>query len=283
MLITLLGTGTPILDPCRQGPAVLITIGPNQVLFDAGRGVATQLIRAGVEPWIVNPIFITHHHADHIGDLGDLILAAWNYGRTTPLQIFGPQGTAEIVSTLLDQIYIREIKFRLALKKTLGSEIIDIRELVKVTDIEPGLVYDNGIWQVKAEYVEHGHSIGLSQIDWPCLGYRVEAQNKIVAISGDAIVCKGLYRLAQGANALIQCCYLADAEITNSDLEFLSKYVIASSTQVGAFASRVKVKKLVLTHFRKKSDAMMRALESEIRNDYAGDLFLGQDLMVIKV
>ena len=84
MKITLLGTGGPRPDPRRQGPALVVAIGEERLLFDAGRGVAVQLLRAGVRLADVNPVFITHHHYDHIGDLGDLILSTWLEGRRQP-------------------------------------------------------------------------------------------------------------------------------------------------------------------------------------------------------
>lgn len=43
MLITLLGTGTPKLDLSRHGPAVLINIDNDLLLFDAGRVKKTQI------------------------------------------------------------------------------------------------------------------------------------------------------------------------------------------------------------------------------------------------
>jgi chromosome segregation ATPase len=49
MKVTLLGTGGPRPDPRRQGPATLIQVGEENLLFNAGRGVATQIVRAGVE------------------------------------------------------------------------------------------------------------------------------------------------------------------------------------------------------------------------------------------
>lgn len=282
MLITLLGTGTPILDLSRHGPAVSIAIDDDLLLFDAGRGVVTQLMRTGISPQSVNPIFITHHHADHIEDLGNLIISAWHSGREESLLIFGPKGTTEIVAALLNLIFDREIEFRLTLERALRSEVVDIRDIVKVTDVEPGLVFNGRTWKVLAEYVEHGHGLGLSQNDWPCLGYRVESQKKSVALSGDAIACDGLSRLAQGADVLIQCCYLAEAEITNNDSKLLSNVVIASSIEAGKIAARAGVKKLVLTHFRKKSEDMMHFLEADIRKNYDGDLCLGKDLMTIE-
>ena len=47
MKVTLLGTGTPILDIHRFGMSTLVEAGGQQLLFDAGRGVAIRLHQAG--------------------------------------------------------------------------------------------------------------------------------------------------------------------------------------------------------------------------------------------
>ncbi len=77
MKLTLPGTGGPLPDPSRHGSAAVLEIGDARLLFDTGRGVALQLVRAGVPIERVQPIFITHHHYDHIGDLADVILATF--------------------------------------------------------------------------------------------------------------------------------------------------------------------------------------------------------------
>jgi ribonuclease BN (tRNA processing enzyme) len=136
MRITLLGTGTPILDPTRQASATLVEIGTDKLLFDAGRGVTTQLLQVGVRPQEINPIFITHHHYDLIGNLGELLLTAWHNGRQTPLDLYGPPGTADIVAALLRQVYARDIAFALFTE----GDLVDIKELVRVRDITPGPV-----------------------------------------------------------------------------------------------------------------------------------------------
>ncbi len=43
MRVTLLGTGSPIPEPDRFGPATLVQAGGQNLLFDAGRGVTTRL------------------------------------------------------------------------------------------------------------------------------------------------------------------------------------------------------------------------------------------------
>lgn len=279
MRITLLGTGTPVIDSARQQSALLVDINDEKLLFDAGRGVTSQMARASILPQQVGSVFITHHHYDHISNLGEFLLTAWHNGREIPLNIYGPQGTAEIVAALLNQVYAHDIAFTLFNL----ADAVNIRDLVQVTEVASGWVRDSGMWKVFAEYVEHGNSLGLSHEEWPCLGYRLEAEGRIIAISGDTVACEGLDHLAQDADVLIQCCYLAEDEITTPASERQARYVIASSGQVGKIATHAKVKKLVLTHIRPKPEAMMRSLIEDVRKDYSGEVVLGEDLMVIDI
>ena len=79
---------------------------------------------------------------------------------------------------------------------------------------------------------------------------------------------------------MIQCCYLAEDEITNSDLKQLAEHVIATSGQVGKIANRNNVKKLLLTHIEPKSEEMMTSLIEDVKKDYDGEICLGEDLKV---
>jgi ribonuclease Z len=278
MKIVLLGTGGPRPDVRRHGPALVVRLGDENLLFDTGRGVVLQLVRAGVPLDAVNPVFLTHHHYDHIGDLGDVILSTWLQGRQGPLRIFGPEGLEAIVAALIDRVYAKDIEFRAK-----GEPAVGGWKPVTARDVGAGRVCEGAGWTVAAEHVVHGHGLGVPNFRWVCLGYRLEAEGKVVAISGDTIECEGLDRLARGADVLVQCCYLADAEITTPHAERLARYVHTSSSRVGKIAARAGVKRLVLTHFREKPDALLREIERDVRRDYDGPLVLGEDLVEIEV
>jgi len=84
--------------------------------------------------------------------------------------------------------------------------------------------------------------------------------------------------LARGADVLVLCCYLAQAEITNPYMEHLAKDTIACSDTVGKIAKQARVKKLVLTHFGPKPGAMMEEIASDVALDYDGHVILDTDL-----
>lgn len=279
MKVTLLGTGGPRPDPRRSGPALVVEIGDERLLFDSGRGVTTQLLRAGVRLSDVNPVFITHHHYDHIGDLDDMILSTWLEGRRRPLRVYGPSGIREIVDGLLNHVYAKDIMFR-----DQGEPGVGGWKPVEAVEVDAGVVAETPRWRVTAQRVVHGHGLDIPrELVWVALGYRVEADGKVLAISGDTIDCKGLDRLADGADVLVQDCYLADAELTNPHAQLLARHVHTTSGVVGKIATRNKVKKLVLTHFREKSAELMRSLEADVRRDWDGPLVLGEDLDAIEV
>jgi ribonuclease Z len=283
MKIVLLGTGTPAPDPNRLGSSVWIAVAETYLLFDVGRGASIQLIRAGLAARSIDYLFITHHHFDHIGDLGALLIDVWNSGRVEPLRIFGPPGTAAIVDALIEQVYKRHIDFRYKQAAAIGKIIPNIRDVIAVQDCVAGLVCTKPTWQVYADDVEHGHRLGLAREQWPCFGYRLESQGKVVAISGDTVACAGIDRLARDADILIQCCYLAEQEVNSPEEELLARDLIATADQAGQIAARAQVRKLVLTHFEQKPDALLQAMAADVRRHYDGEITLAYDLMEITV
>jgi ribonuclease Z len=280
MKLTLLGTGGPIPDVTRHGSAAVLEIGDARLLFDAGRGAVLQLTRAGIPVETVDPVFVTHHHYDHIGDLGDVVLTGWLQGRKRALRVYGPPGTSSIVTALIEQVYEPDIAFRSQGELGIGWAPVER------ADVASGLVHDGGAWRVFAEPVAHGHGLGYPDAfarRWACLGYRVEAEGKIVAFSGDSVACEGLDRLAGDADVLVQCCYMARAELTTPYFRRLAQETIACADTVGRIARQARVKKLVLTHFRPASDAMIRSIAVDVARDYAGPVVLGTDLTEVVV
>ena len=282
MKIIVLGTGGPRPDPRRMASTVLIRLGAENILFDAGRGVMVQMARAGVPLGSLRHVFLTHHHFDHIGDLYDVMLNSWLAGRREALEIRGPQETERLVRVLQTEVYDKDIAWRDQGEPTFGGWAP-----VLAQDIGAGPVLDTGHWRVSAEVVSHGDGLDLSaqlRARWTCLGYRFEAEGKVVAISGDTVPCPGLARLADSADILVQCCFLATPEIEGEHFRRLARHTLACGDSVGRIAAAAGVKTLVLTHHRPRSDdGMLAALERDVRADFHGRLIIAEDLTAIEL
>jgi ribonuclease BN (tRNA processing enzyme) len=272
--IVLLGTGGPRPDTARGATSLLIQAGDDNILIDAGRGVVRQLCALGVDLARIDPVLITHHHYDHIGELHDVILSSWLLGRARPLRLFGPPETRRVVDTLVHQVYDKDIEFRV------HESLNNAWQPVETTDILSGVVCETPNWRVIADIVDHGSRLDFPDAfkqRWICLGYRFECADGVIAVSGDTVDCPGLQRLAMGADILVQCCYLARPEIVTAQMQRLADYTLASADTVGRIATEAKVGTLVLTHHRQKSDAILEQMRQDVARDFSGPVLLGHD------
>src|SRR5262247_170105 len=103
-LVVMLGTGTPLPDPARSGPATAIVTHETAYLVDAGTGIVRRAAAArdkglkALEPTKLRIAFLTHLHADHTLGLPDLMITPWIMGRKEPLELYGPAGTRQMVA-----------------------------------------------------------------------------------------------------------------------------------------------------------------------------------------
>src|SRR6476660_2925256 len=137
--VILLGTaGGPILNPERLGISTLVVAGTEQLLFDAGRGLTFALARLSIPASTVTKVFLTHLHSDHIISIPELYLFPWaSQGRKTPLQIWGPEGTAAMIAKL-QEAFAFDIHIRRDVDEKFSPDGIRI----VATDVAEGTVYE---------------------------------------------------------------------------------------------------------------------------------------------
>src|ERR1700680_5264257 len=106
--VVLLGTGTPVPDPDRSGPATAIVVDDSAYLVDFGPGVIRRAESAAlsrrmpaVGPGNLKVAFVTHLHSDHTAGYSDLIFTGWTSGRQAPLEVYGPSGLLSMTEHIL--------------------------------------------------------------------------------------------------------------------------------------------------------------------------------------
>ena len=234
-----LGTGSPIPDPLRAGPATLVRAGGRDLLFDCGRAVLMRAASAGTGPMQFHTVFLTHRHSDHITDLNDVITMQWVMTPgPTPLRIVGPVGTQTLVDNTLAMLR-EDMGYRIAHHESLQYEPV-----VEVTEVTDGAITDDDDDGVRIECAPTDHSPVR-----PTVGYRIEADGKAVVIAGDTVPCEGLDRLCAGADLYVQTVVrdsvvkMIPAPRLQDVLDYHSSIEQAADT-----AQRNGVKTLVMTH-----------------------------------
>jgi len=238
--VTLLGTGSPLPDPNRAGPATLIQAGGEHYLVDAGRGVLMRLTAAGVPANQLTAVLITHLHSDHITDLNDVITSMWiTTFEPTPLRIIGPPGTRDVVGHILASLG-PDIGYRIAHHEDLvQGPLLEIVETdgIGTPDVSVGSVV------ITTSPTDH------RPVE-PSIAFRFDHDGVGVVVAGDTVPCDGLDELCVGAQALVHTTIRKDviANIPVPRLQDTLDYH-SSPEEAAQTASRAGLDTLVLTHY----------------------------------
>jgi ribonuclease BN (tRNA processing enzyme) len=279
--LVLLGTaGAPMPVAGRGGIASALIVGDRVFVIDCGRGAPSAFVDAGLDFRRLEAVFVTHLHADHVGDLPGMLLYPWGvrtgpHGPLAPIQVHGPAppgalpsgdaafhrettidpdraapGTADLVQSILAG-YAYHLNIM-----PLDARMPDAGGLVRAVDIpvpppaegeaqRPVVVMDDGSVRVTAIAVTHGHAV-------PALAFRFDTADGSVVFSGDTTVNDDLIALAHEADILVHCvadlAYLERHGTTGAELERMAG-LHTDVTEVGGVAERAHVNELILTHY----------------------------------
>lgn len=281
--VTLTGTGVPHPSPGRAGPGALVRHGDTMLQFDAGRGTVLRLADAGVEPYQLTALFVTHVHSDHLVDLADVAMTRWLQQQlhvTGPLTVYAVQGHAATFVEHMFDVYVDDIATRTAHVQAKPPEV-DLH--VIETPHVPAEVWRSADGSVRVEAVAVRHEPVVDAV-----AYRVITPDGVIVISGDTRVCDEVEGFAHGADILVhEACRataLRDA-IAGTVFETILSYH-ADTVPLGALAQRAGVGHLVLTHLipAPLTPHEEAGFERDVRaGGYMGRLTVGRDLMTFEI
>jgi len=195
-------------------------------LIDCGATSLVAMHKLAIERNNIETVFISHFHADHIAGLPFFILEA-NYvtKRTRPLTIVGPPGLKTRFSEVM------ECGFP-------GTKTMELSFPLTLRELEIGKRNDVGHIRVTPYHVVHDDRAG------PCLGFRFEVEDKVIAFSGDTEWTDTLIDIGREADLFICEAFTRDKPVaTHMALSLLERHL-----------DQIRPKRLVLTHM---SDDML--------------------------
>jgi ribonuclease Z len=269
--VVLLGSGVgPPVNLQQFGASTLIEAGSERLVFDCGRGATIRLTQVGVPIGSISRLFLSHLHSDHVIQIPDLLLTGWvGGGRKVPLEVWGPDGTRD----MMDHILLA-FAFDIHMRRDVDEKAPGDGIKVVSHDIKEGVVFDEQGVKVTAFLVDHGPVM-------PAFGYRVDYRGHSVVLSGDTRVSENLIRFAQGVDVLVHEVVDADAVRSRQANRDVAEAIIAHHTtpeMAGEVFARVKPRLAVYSHAPSAESVMTLT-----RKAYAGPLQGPEDLLTIEI
>jgi ribonuclease BN (tRNA processing enzyme) len=277
--LILLGTGGgPRPRKSSSASAQVIVSNGSAYVVDCGDGVARQLVTAGIPLTLLKSVFITHHHSDHNADYGNLLLLAWTAGLSTRVDTWGPPPLKRMTK-LFFEMNAFDIETRISDEgRRPLTPLVHPHELTK-----GGLVMQDENVKVTAALVNHPPVT-------PAFGYRFDAPDRSIVISGDTTPTQSLIDLAAGADVLVHDALLRSgvdrmvARVPNASAlkqSILSHHTTAEDA--GRVAKQARVKKLVLSHLVPPDDPELseQMWIDAARTQFDGEIIVGRDLLEI--
>ena len=291
-----LGTGGSWPTPQRNTLSIGIRVDDEGLLFDCGVGTQTSLMKSSLSLMKIRRIFITHFHGDHFLGLPGLIQTMSFYGRTEPLEIYGPIGASSVLGNLLSIGYY-SLNFEIRIEELKGSGSVNFGDYsisyAKANHTIPALSYsltereypkleeskikEMGVPRHLLEKIRregsvqvNGRTISLEDIS---AGIR---KGRKVSYSGDTRRDQSLLELFRNSTVLI---HESTGEKSNENK--VISYGHSTGNDAGIQARDSNSRKLILIHFSPRYNDIKPILE-EARSVFQ-NVTAAEELMEMEV
>ena len=266
LTVRFLGTSASRPTVERNVTSVAMIREGETLLFDCGEGTQRQMMRYGIS-FAVADIFFTHMHADHMLGVIGLFRTLSLQGRTEPMRLWGPRGSAALLRQVIaigsdkqsfpleiNEItpdspiprkgysivpYAADHKDKLAL----GFALI---EDIRLGRFNPDKARELGVPEGPAwGRIHKGQPVTLDdgRVVQPSDLVGPSRPGRRVVFTGDSRPCEETVRISEGAEVLIHEATFADDEQPRA-LETGH----ATAREAAEVAAKAGVKQLVLTH-----------------------------------
>ena len=281
--VTILGSGDPWIRRSQASGSLLVEVGNAEhdfFFFDLGSGALANFDALGLPVESTTKVFLSHLHADHIGDIPGLLGSLAKAGRVDPVEIWGggnedPALGLAAFCEHMGQALAWDAASLCGVRPTTGFQTV----AHEIPHDRPDTIYDRNGVTISSFPAIHGLS--------GAVGYAIEYGGRKVVFTGDTRPCRHVVEAAAGADLLIHECFQSPAvfaRATGLPLETavnLTRLAHTIPEQMGKILARTQPRMGALWHLdlTPGTDVVF----DELAVNYQGPVTVTQDLTVFNV
>ena len=281
--VTVLGSGDPWIRRSQASGSLLVEVGNPErdfFFFDLGSGALANFTALKLPVEATTRVFLSHLHADHIGDIPGLLGSLAKAGRIDPVEIWGggnedpALGLAAFVEHMGKAMAWDTASIR-GVRPTTGCAAVAHEFAFN----RPETVYDRNGVVISSFPAIHGLS--------GAVGYTIAYAGRKVVFSGDTRPCRHVVEAAADADLLIHECFQSPtvfARTTGLPIETALQITRLAHTipeQMGKILDMTKPRMGALWHLD-VTPGVDQVFE-EMGAHYGGAVTVSQDLTVFNV
>jgi ribonuclease BN (tRNA processing enzyme) len=289
--ITLGTQGGPIPLAARSQPANVLLTADGAYVIDAGDGVSEQLAKANISLRRVKAVVLSHLHFDHTAGLFGILALRWQTSIVSPLTIYGPPGTRQLVDGILASMG-PAVEAGYAYP---GEAKGPFEPGITVVEIRDGATFDLGATHVTAVKNTHYTFTPGSAEDrkFESLSLRFDTPGRSIVYTGDTGASPAVGKLARGADLLVS--EMIDFEGTVAEIRRTAPGMPPAAfsgiekhlrdhhltpKQVGELARAAEVRAVVVNHLSAPDPDGTHTVDylRQIARSYTGPVVIARDL-----
>ena len=282
--VTVLGSGDPFVKAGQASASVLVEVGNEQrdfFFFDLGSGALANFNGLGLPVTATTKVFLSHLHADHVGDMPTLLWSLAKAGRRDPVEVWGPAGEYRPLGTRaftqhLEAAHAWDMESLCGHPGQSGARAVT----TEVPYDAPATVYERNGVTISSFPVIH--------ILNGAVGYRLDYAGRSFVFSGDTRPCHPLVDACDGADLLIHetfpsaPVFAKKAGVPEAFAEMVVTGSHTSPAMAGKVFARAGARMSAMWHLVVDHDTV-GPVYAEMRSQHDGPVTIAQDLTTFNI